>query len=41
MYPNAAAMGPVAYRGNQWVGYDDEDIVRKKAEYVADHKLGG
>ncbi|CAB3227295.1 unnamed protein product [Arctia plantaginis] len=41
MYPNAAAMGPVAYRGNQWVGYDDEDIVRKKAEYVVDHKLGG
>lgn len=39
--PNSDAMGPVAYKGNQWVGYDDVDIVRKKAEYVADNGLGG
>ncbi|XP_041978795.1 mucin-5AC [Aricia agestis] len=41
IHPNPAAMGPVAYRGNQWVGYDDIDIVRKKAEYVAQNGLGG
>lgn len=39
--PNPNAMGPVAYKGNQWVGYDDIDIVRKKAEYVAENRLGG
>lgn len=39
--PNAKAMGPYAYKGNQWVGYDDIDIVIKKAEYVAENKLGG
>lgn len=41
MYPNKKAMGPVAYKGNQWVGYDDIDIVKKKAEYVAENGLGG
>ncbi|XP_047991913.1 mucin-5AC isoform X2 [Leguminivora glycinivorella] len=41
MYPNKDAMGPVAYKGNQWVGYDDIDIVQKKAEYVAENGLGG
>ncbi|XP_023176704.2 mucin-5AC isoform X5 [Drosophila hydei] len=39
--PNANVMGPYAYRRNQWVGYDDEAIVRKKAEYVVAHGLGG
>ncbi|KAI5637311.1 glycosyl hydrolases family 18 domain-containing protein [Phthorimaea operculella] len=39
--PNPKAMGPYAYKGNQWVGYDDIDIVRKKAEYVAENGLGG
>ncbi|XP_063364583.1 mucin-2 [Cydia amplana] len=41
MYPNKDAMGPVAYKGNQWVGYDDLEIVQKKAEYVAENGLGG
>ncbi|RVE54381.1 hypothetical protein evm_000866 [Chilo suppressalis] len=41
MHPNPKAMGPVAFRGNQWVGYDDIDIVRRKAEYVAENGLGG
>ncbi|XP_017780174.1 PREDICTED: serine-rich adhesin for platelets-like isoform X2 [Nicrophorus vespilloides] len=39
--PNEDAMGPYAFRDNQWVGYDDEAIVRKKAKYVADNGLGG
>ncbi|CAK1551327.1 unnamed protein product [Leptosia nina] len=41
MYPNPNAMGPVAFKGNQWVGYDDIDIVKKKGEYVAENGLGG
>ncbi|XP_031766318.2 mucin-5AC isoform X3 [Galleria mellonella] len=41
MYPNPNAMGPVAFKGNQWVGYDDVEIVKKKAEYVAENGLGG
>uniref|UniRef100_A0A1A9Z6A5 chitinase n=1 Tax=Glossina pallidipes TaxID=7398 RepID=A0A1A9Z6A5_GLOPL len=39
--PNINAMGPYAYRRTQWVGYDDEAIVRKKAQYVVEHGLGG
>lgn len=39
--PNPEAMGPYAYKDNQWVGYDDEKIVRKKSEYVAKKGLGG
>lgn len=34
-------MGPYAYKENQWVGYDDESIVRRKSEYVAKKGLGG
>ncbi|XP_066904768.1 uncharacterized protein Cht6 [Halyomorpha halys] len=39
--PKESAMGPYAYKGNQWVGYDDESISRKKAEYVNQRNLGG
>ncbi|EAT35358.1 AAEL012467-PA [Aedes aegypti] len=39
--PNPNAMGPYAFKGNQWVGYDDEAIARKKAKYVAENGLGG
>ena len=34
-------MGPYAYKGNQWVGYDDVDTVTKKAQYILDSGLGG
>ncbi|KAG7154890.1 Chitotriosidase-1-like 5 [Homarus americanus] len=34
-------MGPYAYSGQQWVGYDDVDMVRKKALYVKMRELGG
>ncbi|KZC14844.1 Acidic mammalian chitinase [Dufourea novaeangliae] len=39
--PNPKAMGPYAFKGDQWVGYDDEDIVRLKARYANDKNLGG
>lgn len=39
--PNAKAVGPYAFKGNQWVGYDDEQIVRRKGEYVVANGLGG
>lgn len=39
--PNPDAIGPYAYKENQWVGYDDEEIVRRKSEFVVEHKLGG
>lgn len=39
--PNEKAMGPYAYKDNQWVGYDDEEIARKKAMYVLENDLGG
>ncbi|XP_045465112.1 mucin-5AC isoform X2 [Harmonia axyridis] len=39
--PNEKAMGPYAFKENQWVGFDDENIARKKAEYVAQNGLGG
>ncbi|XP_029171888.1 mucin-5AC-like [Nylanderia fulva] len=39
--PNPKAMGPYAFKGNQWVGYDDEDVVKLKARYVNEKKLGG
>lgn len=39
--PNEKAMGPYAYKDNQWVGYDDEAIARKKAMYVLENDLGG
>ena len=36
--PNA---GPYAFKGDQWVCYDDVKIVEKKAEYVVENSLGG
>lgn len=44
MQPKPGAMGPYAFRENQWVGYDDVDIVKQKVmyeinEYVLGNKL--
>jgi hypothetical protein len=32
-HPNPNAMGPYAYKGNQWVGYDDINIVKLKVRH--------
>ena len=34
-------MGPYAYKGRQWVGYDDVDTIRRKSEFVREMGLGG
>ena len=34
-------MGPYAYKGNQWVGYDDPAIARVKAKYILKNQFGG
>ncbi|CAL4061012.1 unnamed protein product, partial [Meganyctiphanes norvegica] len=34
-------MGPYAYKGNQWIGYDDIDMARKKAQYAMEKGLAG
>ncbi len=32
---------PYAYKGNQWVGYDDQNSIKLKAEYAVSKNLGG
>lgn len=32
---------PYSYKGNQWIGYDNEASVKKKAEYAKREGLGG
>lgn len=34
-------MGPYAYKGNQWVSYDDVEDVRRKMKFMKDMNLGG
>ncbi|KAI5633063.1 glycosyl hydrolases family 18 domain-containing protein [Phthorimaea operculella] len=34
-------MGPYATRGDQWVSFDDDFMIRHKAEYVRSMELGG
>ncbi|XP_043252760.1 probable chitinase 10 [Colletes gigas] len=34
-------MGPYAYKGNQWVSFDDAEMIERKAQFVRDMGLGG
>lgn len=34
-------MGPYAYKGDQWVSFDDQYMIRHKSEYVKAMGLGG
>jgi len=35
------AIGPYVSHGNQWVGFDDIAMVRKKSEFIRDNGFGG
>lgn len=37
----AGQQAPYAFRGNQWVGYDNVESVRRKAEYIQREGFGG
>jgi len=34
-------MGPYAYNGNQWVGFDDSAMIERKSNYIGSEGLGG
>ncbi|XP_065561192.1 probable chitinase 10 [Artemia franciscana] len=34
-------MGPYAYKGNQWVSFDDADMIKRKAQKIKDWDLAG
>jgi len=40
-HPNKTAVGPYAVHGNQWVGFDDTDMVKIKGKYACERELGG
>lgn len=41
MRDDTGAIGPYAYKGDQWVSFDDVDMIRKKSQYVKDMGIGG
>lgn len=34
-------MGPYAYKGNQWVSFDDKESLLRKVQYIRAMNLGG
>lgn len=34
-------IGPYAYKGDQWVSFDDTEQVRRKSEFIKELGLGG
>ena len=38
---NNLSIGPYAYKGNQWVGYDTPKSAKNKANYIVAEGLGG
>ena len=41
VYDNEKRMGPYAYKGNQWVGFDDVETIKQKSEYIKNNGFGG
>uniref|UniRef100_A0A1S4KVH5 chitinase n=2 Tax=Ixodes scapularis TaxID=6945 RepID=A0A1S4KVH5_IXOSC len=39
--PHPKRMGPYAFKDSQWVGFDDEEMLREKASYILSKGLGG
>ena len=34
-------MGPYAYKGDQWVSFDDAGMINHKSNYIKNMDLGG
>lgn len=34
-------LGPYAYKGNQWVSFDDQAMLRKKTQFIKELGIGG
>lgn len=34
-------MGPYAYKGDQWVSFDDPEIIRRKVDFIKSLGLAG
>ena len=34
-------MGPYAYKGDQWVSFDDAGMINHKSNYIKNMNLGG
>ncbi|KAH9365375.1 hypothetical protein HPB48_011413 [Haemaphysalis longicornis] len=39
--PEPKRMGPYAFKDDQWVGFDDEQMIREKARYILSKRLAG
>ena len=37
----SGAMGPYAFRDDQWVSFEDSKMIKKKSKFIKDEKLGG
>ena len=37
----SGSMGPYAYKDDQWVAFDDINMIKHKSKYVKNMKLGG
>ncbi len=35
------AIGPYAYKGNQWTSFDDVSMIRKKSQLIKTMNIGG
>jgi chitinase len=40
-YENVDQVGPYAYKGDQWVSFDDVPIVQQKVDFIKQEGLGG
>lgn len=41
MHHDRNAIGPYAFKGDQWVGFDDVAMIRRKSEFVKANGYGG